>query len=120
MLPNSLDIQEREGALVVTPVGDIDLTNAEDLRAAILASLSNESSGVIIDLTRTRYLDSAGIRVLFSVAQRLHERRRRLAVVTPSEAPVRRLLAVVDMENHADLHETLASANAGLRYAPRR
>lgn len=98
------------GALVVAPVGDIDLTNANELRTAILCATSSEGTAVIVDLSGVRYLDSLGIRVLFSVARRLRERRKRLLLVTPADAHLRRLLAIVDIESCASVHETVEAA----------
>lgn len=110
----NLDIQTQSGWVVVAPSGDVDLTNAADLRTALLAPVSNDSAGVILDLTRTRYLDSAGMRVLFSVARRLEERRRRLVIVAPQGGSVTRLLSIVDIESRADVHETLEAAAESL------
>ena len=112
---DDLDIRTDGDAVVVAPVGDVDLTNAEDLRSAILAATSGDSAGVILDLSRTRYLDSAGVRVLFAIARRLEERRRRLAIVAPPGALVRRLLSIVDIESSADLDETVEAARERLR-----
>jgi anti-anti-sigma factor len=112
---NAVDIRTDGGTLVVAPVGDVDLTNAHDLRTAILAALSHDNAAVIVDLSRTQYLDSAGIRILFSIARRLEERRRRLAIVAPPEAPVTRLLSIVDIESLASLHPTVEAARDELR-----
>lgn len=107
---DGIDIRSDGSALVVAPTGDVDLTNADDLRAAILAALSNERESVIVDFSGTRYLDSAGIRVLFSIARRLEERRRRLAIVAPRGAQIRKILSLVDIQSRATVHETVESA----------
>lgn len=111
---STVEVRRHDGVAVVAPVGDVDLLSADDLRVAILAAMSNDSPGVIVDLSRTRYLDSAGIRVLFSIARRLEERRRRLVLVAPADALVRRLLEIVDIEARADLVETVGAARERL------
>lgn len=110
-----IDIRTQSGLLIVAPVGDVDLTNAEDLRNAVLAAMTNDRAVVVVDLTRTDYLDSAGIRALFSVARRLEERRRQFALVASPRSHIRRLLGIVDFESHARVYDSVDSARADLQ-----
>jgi anti-anti-sigma factor len=52
------------GVLVVATPEEIDITNAAGLQAAILDAASDGRKGLVIDMTRTRFCDSSGIRVL--------------------------------------------------------
>ncbi|NEB76043.1 STAS domain-containing protein [Streptomyces sp. SID14478] len=56
-----------DGTHWLTAAGEIDMTNAERLDRA-LADLSGR---VVVDLGSVSYLDSAGLNVLFSYAERL-------------------------------------------------
>lgn len=94
----------------MTPLSDLDLTTAEDTRTATFDALSGEDVGVVVDLSRIRYLDSAGIRVLFAISRRMEERRRRLAVVVPDGSPVTRLLSIAQLESRVNIHATLQAA----------
>jgi anti-anti-sigma factor len=64
--------------------GEVDLSNAEDVERAIVAAISNESTGVSLDLTDVGYLDSAGLRILYALAARLEV----LQITLEVEAPV--------------------------------
>ncbi|RJQ70161.1 anti-sigma factor antagonist [Pseudonocardiaceae bacterium YIM PH 21723] len=56
-----------DGMPVLTLVGEIDLSNT-----AVLAAALAESSGpLVLDLSQVEYLDSAGLSVLFTHAERL-------------------------------------------------
>ncbi|MEW2516569.1 STAS domain-containing protein [Actinacidiphila alni] len=56
-----------DGTAVLTVTGEIDMTNARGLHEAIA-----EAGGkVVVDLTAVDYLDSAGLSVLFSHADRI-------------------------------------------------
>lgn len=57
----------RPGPITLTVAGEIDMSNAAVLAAAIEA----QHGPLIIELTEVDYLDSAGLSVLFTHAQRL-------------------------------------------------
>jgi len=54
-----------DGIPVVTAVGEIDMSNAEVFRAALVAAA--EDDRLVVDLTGVGYLDSAGIHALYAV-----------------------------------------------------
>jgi anti-anti-sigma factor len=100
---------------VVSIRGEIDLSNADAIRAEIVASVPHTAAGVVLDLTDTTYLDSSGVRLLFDLAERLHGRRQRLALVVTEEALVRRVLVLTKLDDavpvHAEVPDALASLN---------
>lgn len=56
-----------DGATVLTAVGEIDMSNA-----GLLATALEQAHGrVVVDVTGVEYLDSAGLSVLFSHADRI-------------------------------------------------
>jgi anti-sigma B factor antagonist len=86
---------ERESPVVVAEVeGEVDASNADKVGEEIGGLVTNAPTGLLLDLTRTRYLDSAGIRMLLDLAQKLRERRQSLSLVVPDGAPLGRLLSV--------------------------
>ena len=46
------------GVTVVAAAEEIDLTNGEALRAALLEAVTSGAGPVVVDLTRTRFCDS--------------------------------------------------------------
>lgn len=56
-----------DGVTVLTAVGEIDMSNTGVLATA----LEQESGTVVVDLTGIEYLDSAGLSVLFTHADRI-------------------------------------------------
>jgi anti-anti-sigma factor len=78
--PLTLSIDRRpDGRAVLTAVGEIDMSNAGQLRDA----LAQAGDGpLVIDLTAVEYLDSAGLTVLFTHAGHLE------LVATPLLLPV--------------------------------
>ncbi|WP_257901436.1 STAS domain-containing protein [Saccharothrix obliqua] len=57
-----------DGTTLLTVVGEIDMTNAETLAAA----LAGTTGPLVVDLTAVEYLDSAGLHVLFTHVDRIH------------------------------------------------
>jgi anti-sigma B factor antagonist len=94
--------------------GEIDMANAEDLRDSMLEAVTNRAPGLVVDLTSTTYLDSAGIHVVFELARRLHARQQQLRVVVPAGATIRRVLTLTNVSAVAPMHERCDDAVAEL------
>jgi anti-sigma B factor antagonist len=105
-----LDIEEREGAVVATISGEIDLSNAATLERAMLDAVPNTASGIVVDLSAVSYLDSAGIRMLGEMAERLRWREQRLAVVAPEGSRVRGVITMAGARDVVGLEETADAA----------
>ncbi len=105
---------EREGDVLVAHLrGEVDMTNAPLVREELTSSVPNDALALVIDLTDTRYLDSAAIELLFELSRRLGRRRQELRLVVPADSPLRRVLTLTDVGAVAQIHETLARALEG-------
>ena len=78
---------------VATITGEIDMSNAEDLARVLEEQLVRDADRHIVDLSGTTYLDSAGVRMLFAISERLQTRGRDLHVVVPEAAAIHRVLS---------------------------
>jgi anti-sigma B factor antagonist/stage II sporulation protein AA (anti-sigma F factor antagonist) len=95
--------------------GEIESVNAVELRSALSRRLTNTTSALVLDLSSTSYLDSAGIELVFDLARRLRTHRQQLRLVVPVEAPMRRVLELCDVGSVATLDATVEAALDGLR-----
>lgn len=104
------------GFLIGEVRGEIDMATAPGLRRQLAAAVPNTAKGVLLDLSPVPYIDSAGIRLLFSLAEELQTRRQQLRLVVPSHAPIQAVLRIVDIDAAAPVHcsidEALAVAEA--------
>ena len=93
--------------------GEIDLTNADSLRDALLSALNAGALGLVVDLTATTFLDSAGVTTLVRASRRAvaSEATVRLAVTAPS---VLRVLNLVGIDRMVQVHPSVADAVASL------
>jgi anti-anti-sigma factor len=102
---------ETAGNVVVGRIeGEIESVNAEELGTALAGKLPSDMAGLVIDLSRVTYLDSVGIEFLFDLARRLRTHRQRLRLVVPTDAPMRRVLELCDIERAAPIHATVEGA----------
>jgi anti-anti-sigma factor len=103
-------VEDRGVTTVIRIGGEVDLSNAWSVAQSMHESISNQQLRVVLDLTRVRYLDSAGIRVLFDLAKGLADRDQRLVLVLPPDAPIRRTLEVSSLISQVPTADTLEGA----------
>ena len=85
-----------DDTVVVHLVGDYDMSNAADLREALLEPADADT--VIADLTDVRFMDSTSLRALIEVRARLGAEGRSIRLTNPNTA-LRRLFEVVALDD---------------------
>ncbi len=109
-----LDVTRLEGAVIARVNGDVDLSNASELRRALNDAAAPDSIGIVVDMTQVGYVDSSGLTVLARLAQELTLRRQGLAVVTAPGSAVRRMFDLVQLDQVVKLHDSVEAAAAAL------
>ncbi len=110
-----VSVESHDDLTVAGVEGEIDRSNASEIATALLRGMPNVAVALVLDLTRTTYVDSSGVHLLFDTAARLRKRQQQLRVVVPPDARIRRLLSVVALEGTVPLHDTLEDAIAASR-----
>ena len=104
------------GDVVVARIdGEIDLANTPAVSAAVLESIPNDSLGLVVDLSAVRYIDSVGIRMLFTFVRSLHEARQGMAVALPPGSPVQKLLKITHLDEATMFRASVDEAIEALR-----
>ena len=85
------------GAAVVSAPVEIDVANAEQLRAVLLEAGRRGHGRVVVDMTRTRYCDSAGFSALVAAHKRAQAEGGGLRLVIPAGNPVLRVFRVIGL-----------------------
>jgi anti-sigma B factor antagonist len=85
--------------------------------AARAGALNAQGSKAIIDLEGLTYLSSMGIRLLVSTLKQFKQRGVIFVTVAPREATVQELLKMADLNDHLNLVDSVASADAALAEA---
>ncbi len=94
----SLSINTSVDAARVLVEGEVDVSNADELRNAVDAALVLDAPEVTVDLSQVPYIDSTGIGVLVGAAHRAADAGKKLVVASPQKnvARVLGLLGVAD------------------------
>lgn len=113
-----VDIRHEDDVVVARIGGDIDISNRSAVASRILGAVSNECSGLCLDLSPVRYLDSAGISLLFELARHLETGRQRMGIALDEDSPVRTLLKITNMHEVvtlcASVPECISTMRGGL------
>lgn len=72
--------------------GEIDMVNAVIVQQQLLEAITNQPDSVRIDLSGLTFLDSAGLRILFALADRLEILQIELEVMVPADSIPRRAM----------------------------
>jgi anti-sigma B factor antagonist len=94
--------------------GEIDMSNADDLGAAITARVSSDAAGLVLDLGAVDYLDSAGIQIMFELRERLTRRGQEIRLVVGPEAQIATALRYADVPRTLGAADTVQDAIADL------
>jgi anti-anti-sigma factor len=114
-MSSSINLQRFDGVPVARLEGEVDLTRAPTIRVELLRAVENLDHGLVIDLRDTTYLDSAGVNVIFELAERLSSRQQLLAAVVPERAIVERVISLVNLRSILETHRTLDDAVGAVR-----
>ena len=95
---------------LVAIAGEIDASNAEEIADRLRAALNNRSEALVVDLTGTTYIDSAGLNILFELSVALRERQQQLHLVVGRPSPIDRMVSIVGLDATVPTHPTRAAA----------
>ncbi len=114
MPDDGFPIEVAEGVPVLAAPEEIDITNAEALRTALLKAATNGHRTLVVDMTRTQFCDASGLHALAAAQERTQAEGRELLLVIPGTA-VLRVFALIGMDrvipNFTSLAEALASTD---------
>jgi anti-anti-sigma factor len=103
-----------EQAVVCTVTGEVDLSNATQICDAIGEATPNTALGVVLDLSRVGYLDSAGIHLIYRLRQNLRARGQKLMLAIPADSPVQDSLRLAGVTRHLPIAPSVEKALVGV------
>lgn len=101
------------GVTVLVVHGDVDLHAAPELRDRLRAAVDAGDSGIVVDLTKTSFLDSTALGVLLGGMKRLQGGDGRIQLVV-SRPEIRRIFEITLLDQIIPLAETRAEALAAV------
>jgi anti-sigma B factor antagonist len=95
---------------VITMPAEIDLTNADQIFQALLSAMQPQVTVLIVDMSRTTFCDSAGVRAVVAAYQQAARTGTQLRLVATA---VLRIFTVIGADRLIPTYPTLESALAG-------
>lgn len=105
----SFPVEVVEGVPVVTAPEEIDINNAAGLRTAVSEAVGPGSAMVIVDMSRTRFCDSAGLNALVAANRRARAEGGEVRLVIVAEAIVR-VVALTGVDRVVPIYASLEEA----------
>jgi anti-sigma B factor antagonist len=100
---------ELDDVVVVTPVGEFDISSVDMLRATILDAVSPTQNRLVIDLSRTTFVDSTALGVMVGAGRRINDWGGWLRLVAP-QPNVRKVLSLTGLDKVFGLYDTVEQA----------
>ncbi len=101
------------GPTLVVLEGRIDATAVQGQRERLLGLLERGITRLVIDLSKTEFLDSAGMAMLVSVMKRARQAGGDVRVVEPTDESVRRILRLTRLDLVLNLRPSYDAAIEG-------
>jgi anti-anti-sigma factor len=105
-----VDVEWHGDTPVAAVDGEVDASNVSDVAAALRQLVTNRSNELVVDLSPTSYLDSAGINLLFAIGDELRSRQLTMRIVIAAASPVARMLAITGLNRVYPSYPTVADA----------
>ncbi len=105
----SFPVEVIEGVPVVTAPEEIDIATAAGLRTALLEAAGPGGATVVVDMSRTRFCDSAGLNALVSAGRRARAEGGEVRLVIVAEA-VARIVALTGVDRVIPIYPNLEEA----------
>jgi anti-sigma B factor antagonist len=101
-------VERRDGAVIVSLAGELDLYNAEQVRSALLEACTGEPEVLVVDLGEVTFIDSTALGVLIETRSRMADRKG-FRLAAPG-LETRRALEVSGLDKHFLVHDTVPEA----------
>lgn len=105
-----LEVERHESVPVARAHEDIDAANARRLGDELTGLLAGPADHLVLDLSKTQYVDSAGIDMLFRLNERLRQRRAKLLLVIAPGSPLLRLAEIVGLPRAIAIYDSVEQA----------
>lgn len=102
-------VETVNGDVVIRLAGELDLYNAEEVRAALARAIESAPRRVVVDMADVEFVDSTALGVLIEARSKLG--REGLALAAP-QLDTRRTLQVSGLDRHLTVHDTVEGALA--------
>lgn len=98
--------------VTIAPRGRLDTLRAMEFRKQVQELIEGGVKNLVLDLSETPFLDSAGMAVLVSALKQCRERGGDARMVWPESDPVKRILSLTKFDRVFEMKNSVADAIA--------
>jgi anti-sigma B factor antagonist len=102
-------VETVDGSVVVRLAGELDLYNADEVRAALAEAIAGSPNRLVVDMSEVEFVDSTALGVLIEARTKVGKER--LALAAP-QLDTRRTLQVSGLDRHLSVHDSVEDALA--------
>jgi anti-sigma B factor antagonist len=104
-----LAVEDHDDHVLVRAQGELDLSSAGRVTAAVKEAFAHGRGSVLVDLSGVTFVDSTGLTALVRIHREAEARGTYVAVVAPSRS-VRRVLDLLGLGDVLHVHNTVEQA----------
>ena len=104
-----IQVEEREGFHIVTPVGGLDVYTVPLFRKVILKLEGDRRHDIIIDLTKVTFIDSSGLGSLIEMFQKTQQAQGELAFVIVNPR-IMKIIKLVNLDRVFKIYTNIGRA----------
>lgn len=104
-----IDVDERDGCVVVAVRGEVDLATAPALKDRLLELVSEGKTEIVVDLSNTDFLDSTGLGAVVAAYKRVRAHEGHMRLVATS-ARVKRVFEITNLDRVVPICATVDEA----------
>jgi anti-sigma B factor antagonist len=109
MSTEQISLEERDGVLVVTVAGRLDITNSETFELSVLDRFSSKRLPVVVRMSGVSYMSSSGVRALLAIYHALRKHGKSL-IITELSTAVQKIISVTELDRVFPVVEGLENA----------
>ena len=98
--------------VTIAPRGRLDTVRALEFRKQVQEVIEGGAKNLVLDLSETPFLDSAGMAVLVSALKQCRQRGGDARMVWPQSEPVKRILSLTKFDRVFEMKNSVADAVA--------
>ncbi|RKX55740.1 MAG: anti-sigma factor antagonist [Thermotoga sp.] len=104
----NVEVEKRDGAVIIYPKGEINAYHVSDFKARVLESIP-EGEKVIIDFSNVDYVDSAGLGSLVSILKHVKTENKEMKLIS-LKPNLKKVFELTKLDMVFDMFDDLDSA----------
>jgi anti-anti-sigma factor len=100
-------VEQLNGSVIVRLAGELDLYNADEVRAALSQAIGSSPERIVVDMAEVEFVDSTALGVLIEARSKLG---RSTLVLAAPQLETRRTLQVSGLDRHLPVHDSVEDA----------